>query len=169
MHWKRRFHWLRREDGADLVEYALVLALIGVAVAAALSSTGDSISQTLQAAGEALNVQQDDDAGGSDEATMSSDENSDDEVIGSNGESDDDEATVGSEEDHGGEADRDEDDRHDTRRDARKGKHEHRGGKGHRRSSPAPVEPPRIEPPRGNERGWGGWWRWVIGPFLGDD
>jgi Flp pilus assembly pilin Flp len=54
MLWKKVLSWLRREEGQDLTEYALLLILIVVAAVAAAGFLGDEINAGLDAAVEAL-------------------------------------------------------------------------------------------------------------------
>lgn len=46
--------WVQDEKGADLAEYGLILALIAVVAVTALSSLGQSITQTLSHVAQAL-------------------------------------------------------------------------------------------------------------------
>ncbi len=47
MLWLRVLSWLRREEGQDLTEYALLLALIILLAIAAVIFLGESISRVL--------------------------------------------------------------------------------------------------------------------------
>jgi len=48
--------FLRREEGQDLAEYALLIALIAIAVIAAVTLLGQQISTVLSSIANALNL-----------------------------------------------------------------------------------------------------------------
>jgi Flp pilus assembly pilin Flp len=54
MVWQKALSWLRREEGQDLTEYALLLFLIVVAVVLAVGLLGDEINSVLACAVNAL-------------------------------------------------------------------------------------------------------------------
>ena len=51
---KKIMDFLREEDGASLIEYVLLAALIGVAAIAAMQLVGTEANDKLQEAGEAI-------------------------------------------------------------------------------------------------------------------
>jgi pilus assembly protein Flp/PilA len=51
MLWLKVRNWLRREEGQDLAEYALLIGLIAIAVVAAVTLLGEQISTVLSAIG----------------------------------------------------------------------------------------------------------------------
>ena len=57
MRWKHRLCRFGQDDGVGMVEYALILSLICLAVVIALTSLGDSIKQVLERTSTALSVQ----------------------------------------------------------------------------------------------------------------
>ena len=54
MLWQTIWSWLRREEGQDLTEYALLLALIVILAIAAVMFLGEQISTVLSTVAEAL-------------------------------------------------------------------------------------------------------------------
>ena len=54
MVWQKAVSWLRREEGQDLTEYALLLFLIVIAAVIAVGALGDEINAVLNAAVRAL-------------------------------------------------------------------------------------------------------------------
>ena len=54
MLWMQIRSWLRREEGQDLSEYALLLFLIVIAAVAAVTLLGSTISGVLQDVADAL-------------------------------------------------------------------------------------------------------------------
>jgi len=54
MMWLKVRAWLRREEGQDLSEYALLLFLIVVAAVAAVTLLGGTIQDVISSAAEAL-------------------------------------------------------------------------------------------------------------------
>ena len=54
MMWLKVRAWLRREEGQDLSEYALLLFLIVVAAVAAVTLLGGTIQDVVNSAAEAL-------------------------------------------------------------------------------------------------------------------
>ena len=50
MHWRRFIHLMLDQDGASAAEYALILAIIGGAIAIAAITLGSSISNSMNKA-----------------------------------------------------------------------------------------------------------------------
>jgi pilus assembly protein Flp/PilA len=53
---KKLMHLLRDQAGASAAEYALILALVGTAIAAAALSLGDAISTSMSGAAECISA-----------------------------------------------------------------------------------------------------------------
>ncbi len=45
--WKGLLRWLRKDEGQGLTEYALIIALVAIAVIAALTLLGGGVTTTL--------------------------------------------------------------------------------------------------------------------------